>query len=157
MKTPIFVSDNQEKSNMRQNSVDLIIFVIANLANLLLIGVFLARAKGLMRVEYALGLFFIFLALPAGYGALVNSIHGREWWRILFPLLLVIFCVVELCFDYIFKLEFRSNKLLWPYLVSFYLATIGMVGYSFGIGKLYGFITLITYFLNLAATWYAHR
>jgi len=142
---------------MHVQSVDLILFITANLANLLLVAVFLARSRGKERLEYILGLLFILLALPAGFGAVVNSINGREWWTILFPLLLVGFCVIELCFDYIFKLDFRNNKLLWPYLISFYMASIGMVGYSFGIGKLYGFITLVTYFLNLAATWYGHR
>ena len=142
---------------MHVQSVDLILFITANLANLLLVAVFLARSRGKERLEYILGLLFILLALPAGFGAVVNSINGREWWTILFPLLLVGFCVIELCFDYIFKLDFRNNKLLWPYLISFYMASIGMVGYSFGMGKLFGFITLVTYFLNLAATWYAHR
>ena len=142
---------------MHVQSVDLTLFITANLANLLLVAIFLARSRGKERLEYILGLLFILLALPVGFGVVVNSINGREWWTILFPLLLVGFCVIELCFDYIFKLDFRNNKLLWPYLISFYMASIGMVGYSFGIGKLYGFITLVTYFLNLAATWYGHR
>jgi len=142
---------------MHVQSVDLTLFITANLANLLLVAIFLARSRGKERLEYILGLLFILLALPAGFGVVVNSIYRREWWTILFPLLLVGFCVIELCFDYIFKLDFRNNKLLWPYLISFYMASIGMVGYSFGMGKLFGFITLVTYFLNLAATWYGHR
>jgi hypothetical protein len=138
-------------------TIDLIIFIIANLANLLLVCIFLARSKRKESLEYILGLIFVFLALPAGIGAILNILTGREWWTILFPLLLVGFCAIELCFDYIFKLNFRNNALLWPYVISFYCASIGMVGYAFGIGKLYGFITLATYFLNLAATWYAYK
>ena len=133
------------------------IFIIANLGNLILIALFIARTRKKERVEFILGLIFVVLALPAGYGAVMNILGGRAWWTILFPFLLMAFCILELFFDYVFKLDFRNNALLWPYLILFYLASIAMVGYSFGVGKLYGFITLGTYFLTLAATWYAHR
>jgi hypothetical protein len=32
-----------------------------------------------------------------------------------------------------------------------------MIGYSFLTRELYGVITLVTYFLQLGATWYAYR
>ena len=133
------------------------IFIIANLANLILIALFIARARKKERAEFVLGLIFVVLALPAGFGGIMNILGGRAWWTILFPFLLTAFCILELFFDYVFKLDFRNNALLWPYLILFYMASIAMVGYSFGVGKLYGFITLGTYFLTLAATWYAHR
>ena len=72
---------------------------------------------------------------------------------IVLPLLLILFFVVELMFDYILKLSFRKTKLLWPYLFLYYLALMAMIGYSFSIGKPFGFVTLGTYFLNLLATW----
>ncbi len=71
--------------------IDIAIFVIANLINLLLIGIFLSRPKGLKKVEHVLGLF-----------------------------------------------------------------VVAMIGYSFLIGKTYGFVTLGTYFLGLFATWYSY-
>ena len=46
--------------------------------------------------------------------------------------------------------------MLGPYLALYYLGLLGMIGYAFGAGKLYGFITLATYFLNLAATGYSY-
>ena len=62
---------------------------------------------------------------------------------------------MELLLDYVFHIEFRTTGLLWPYLILYYVALISMVGYSFGIGKPYGFVTLATYMLNLGATGYA--
>ena len=85
-------------------TVDIAVFVIANLVNLLLIGLFLSRAQGLERVESILGLVVMALALPLGAA----------------------------------------------------VALMGMIGYSFSIGRPYGFITLGTYFLGLLATWYGH-
>jgi hypothetical protein len=33
---------------------------------------------------------------------------------------------------------------------------MGMIGYTFVFGKLFGFITLATYFINLASTAYSY-
>jgi len=63
---------------------------------------------------------------------------------------------VELFFDYIFHLPFRETNLLWPYLGVYYLGLLGMIGYAFVVRMMYGYMTLVTYFLNLLATWYAH-
>jgi hypothetical protein len=54
------------------------------------------------------------------------------------------------------KLDFRSTALLWPYLLVFYVALMGMIGYSFLIKKSFGYVTLCTYFLALLATWYSY-
>ncbi len=136
--------------------IDTAIFIIANLVNLLLVGIFLSRPKRLKRIEYVLGLIVVAMILPVCIAVILN-IHGkREWWTVVLPLILLSFLVIELLFDYILKLDFRRTKLLGPYLLVYYLALMAMIGYSFLIGKPYGFITLITYFLNLSATWYSY-
>lgn len=71
---------------------------------------------------------------------------------------LILFLVIELMFDYILKLDFRSTALLWAYIIVYYLGLMGMVGCSLLIGKPYGFVTLGTYSLNLfdlSVTWYS--
>ena len=135
--------------------VDITLFVIANLVNLLMVGIFLARPKGLERVEFVLGIVVVAMALPVGAAVISNILGKREWWTTVLPLLLLLFLVIELLFDYILKIDFRSTALLWPYIIVYYLGLMGMVGYSFLIGKPYGFVTLGTYFLNLFATWYS--
>lgn len=136
--------------------IDIAIFVIANLLNLLIIGIFLSRPKGLKRIEYGLGLIVVVMILPVGVAIVLNILGKRDWWTIVLPLILILFLVIELVFDYILKLNFRKTALLWPYLLLFYLALMAMIGYSFLIGKSYGFITLSTYFLTLLATWYSY-
>lgn len=136
--------------------IDLAVFIIANLVNLLLVGIFLARPGGLSKVEYVLGLVMVCLILPVGLAVLLNALAKREWWAVVLPLLLILFLVIELLLDYVLKLDFRTTALLWPYLAVFYIALMAMVGYSFLVGRVYGFITLGTYFLSLAATWYSY-
>jgi hypothetical protein len=136
--------------------IDLGVFTIANLVNLLLVGIFLSRPSGLVKVEYILGLVMVSLILPVGLAILLNAMARREWWTIVLPLLLILYLVIELLFDYILKLEFRNTALLWPYLLVFYVALMAMVGYSFLVKKSYGFVTLGTYFLGLLATWYSY-
>ncbi len=137
--------------------VDIAVFITAVLANVLMIGIFAARVKGMEKLEYYLGIIFVILILPAGYAVFQNLTDNREWWTYVLPLVLILFCLVELLFDYVLKLDFRNTALKWPYIVSFYAALFGMIGYSFLIGKTYGYIMLVLYFINLFATWRAHR
>ncbi len=136
--------------------IDITLFVVANLVNILLVGVFLSRPKGLKQVEHVLGIFLTVLAVPVVISVIVNIMGKREWWTIVLPSLLVVFLIVELILDYILKLDFRHTSLLWPYLLLYYVSLWGMIGYTFLIGTFYGGITLATYFLNLLATWYSY-
>jgi hypothetical protein len=136
--------------------VDFVFVVIANLVNLLVAALLVVRVRGWAKVERGLGIAVMAMALPVGAGIVLNALARRPWWTIALPALLVLFCAVELTLDYILKMDFRYTRLLWPYLTSYYLALIGMMGYSFGVGKLHGFTTLGTYLVNLAATWYSY-
>ena len=136
--------------------VDYALSAIANLVNILMIGIFLSRPRRLRRVEHALGIVLLTLAIPLTISIALNLVGKREWWTVVLPSLLVVFLTIELILDYILKLEFRNTRLLWPYLLLYYLSSWGMIGYTFLVGKPYGFITLVTYFLHLGATWYSY-
>ena len=135
---------------------DFSLFLIANAVNLLITGVFLARARGFERTEYVLGLAVVAMAMPVITIVLLNIMHQRDFWTIVLPLPLILYCLVELLLDYILKLDFRNTGLVWLYIPIFYLGLWGMIGYAFLIGRIYGFITLATYFISLFATWYGH-
>lgn len=142
--------------NLDFGAIDLGLVVIANLANLLLIGIFLSRPAGRDRLESVLGLVFVALALPLGAAVLLNALAGRLWWTIALPIPLIQFCGVELILDYLLKLDFRHSDLLRPYLILYYVSLVAMMGYTFGVGKIAGLITLAIYALNLGATWYSY-
>ena len=137
-------------------TVDGMLFVIAVLANLLMVGIFAAKARRLGRLQYALGIALETLALPLGLAVVLNALWGREWWTIALPVAMIAFLAVELLFDYVWKLDFRGNRLLGLYLALYYVGFIALTGYSFSLGKPYGFVALATYFANLAATAYSY-
>jgi hypothetical protein len=134
---------------------DLAVVIMANLANLLLVGMFLARAFGEPRLSRDLGTAVVVMAIPMAIAAVGNIMEGRDLWLVILPALVVLYCAVEFVLDYILKLDFRQTSLLWPYLGLYYLSLMGMIGYAFIISKPLGFVTLATYFVNLAATFYS--
>ena len=136
--------------------VDQVVVVAANLFNLLMTAIFLARPRGWKRFERIAGLVMVSLAVPLGTAAVLNLVNERPWWFVVLPLPLLLHCVAELLLDYVLKLDFRRTRLLGPYLALFYLGQWGLIGYAFVAKPLYGFVTLATYFLCLAATRYAH-
>lgn len=141
---------------MTRDLIDPAMVVVGNAFNILVIALFLARTARLRRAEWILGLAIVGLGLPAGAAALANIIEQREWWTIAFPLALLCYCVVELVADYLLRWDFRATRYLWAYLTLFYAAAIAMVGYSFGVHKQAGFLTLATYLLGLLAAWYSY-
>jgi hypothetical protein len=143
-------------SNLDFVTIDVGLVIIANLANLLLVGIFLSRPAGRDRLEFVLGLVFAALALPLAGAVLLNALAGRPWWTIALPIPLIQFCGVELILDYLLKLDFRHSDLLRPYLLLYYVSLVAMMGYAFGVAKAAGLVTLGTYTLNLGATWYSY-
>lgn len=132
--------------------VDLVVVIIANLTNLLLAVMFLFRARGRSRLGNGFGWVAVFLGIPLLAVIVLNALSGRPWWTLVLPGLLVLYDLVEFGLDHVFKFDFRRSRWLGPYLGLYYLALMGMIGYSFATGRLYGFITLSTYLINLAAT-----
>lgn len=136
--------------------LDLIVVISANLMNLLLAGMFLLRARNKPKPGQTLGWIAVGLSIPLGAATVVNLLAGRGWPFWLLPLLAVAYCLVELLLDGILKIDFRHSRLLGPYLLLYYLGLMALIGYAFLVGKPHGFVTLITYFINLAATAYSY-
>ena len=135
--------------------VDLAVFTLANLMNIIMVIIFLSRAAGATRSSIV-GLIWVGFIVVLSIVVFLNVRGRREWWTIALPALLIAFLILELILDYILQIDFRSTRLLGPYLLLYYAAILGMIGYSFQIGKLYGFITLLTYFINQIATFYSY-
>jgi len=141
---------------MNSVMVDKGIIMLANIFNLLVVGVFLSRSGGLRGIEWILGIIIALIALPVTMGIIVNVTAKRDWWTYVLPTHLVLYCLLEFILDYVIKVDFRNTGFLWFYLILFYIASLGMIGYSFGVSRLAGFITLGTYLLGLLASWYSY-
>jgi hypothetical protein len=132
--------------------VDFAVFAIANAVNLLLVVMFLARARRAQAVEQGVGLVVVAMAVPLAAASILNALGHRAWWTWGLPLFMIVFCIVEYVVDYARKIKFRDTRAMKPYLLLFYLALMSMIGYAFLLGKIYGYVTLATYFLHMAAT-----
>lgn len=143
---------------MKFKKIDILVFIIANIINFIMIGIFISRKFGLSKIEFGLGIFILSLFIPLSIIVYFNITNHRESWSYSLIIPILVFLIIELIFDYILKLDFRNiSYLLYPYIFVYYLGLLGMIGYSFGIGKIYGFITLSTYFMNLFATWFVKQ
>ena len=145
-----------DNSRPLETTIDQVMFAIANMMNVFMIYIFLSRT-GLFP---PLGIFWawiwsILIIVTLGV-VTVNIRLKRKWWYIALPGLLIVFLIFEILLDYVLDLEFRSSRLLGPYLLLYYFSLMGMIGYAFQIGRKRGFITLITYFLNQIATFYSY-
>ncbi len=136
---------------------DWVIIVSANVVNLLVALVFVARARKRELLEWWLGLFVVLMGAPVLLAALWNLSRGREAWTVYLPGILIAYLVAEFVLDYWLKISFRSNVLLWPYIVLFYAGQIAMISYASLIKRQLGLVTLATYFVSLGATWWANR
>lgn len=135
--------------------IDIGVFTVANLMNVIMVGVFIARTMktGHSPAVSAIWIIFIIILIVA---AIFNVREKRNWWTFVLPAILALFLVAEVVLDYILQIDFRNTKLLGPYLVLYYAGILGLIGYSFQIEKKYGFITLVTYFLSQAAALYSY-
>ena len=136
-----------------KRKLDLAVVVIVNLFNLMVVGLMLARVA---QIDYDLGVPLILMAVLLIAASLFNLIGKRDKWFTILPLILGVYLLTEWLLDYVFKIEFRSTWLLGPYLLLFYAGQMGMIGYAFLVKKSYGALTLVTYFLSLAATAYSY-
>ena len=135
--------------------VDLTVFILANLMNIIMVVIFLSRVAGVSRSSIV-GVIWVGFIIVLSIVVVLNVKGRRKWWTIALPSLMIAFLILELILDYFLQTDFRNTRLLGPYLFLYYAAILGMIGYTFQIGKIYGFITLLTYFMNQIATFYSY-
>lgn len=135
--------------------IDCIVVTLANLLNIIMVFIFYVRTRGAghpLVFGIVWGAFIV--VLTAAF--IMNIRAKRPWWSFILPMLLAIFLIVELMLDYVLQIEFRSTKLLGPYLLLYYVSIMGMIGYAFLTEKRLGFITLVTYFASQIAALYSY-
>jgi FtsH-binding integral membrane protein len=144
------------KSQTDYKKIDLIVVCIANLINVIMTILFTARIFGLSQVEYALGIVVMVMGFALGYVAFLNKENKREKWEVYLLIPIVLFFIVDLILDYVLSFDFRSTAIVGPYVLLYYVGLWGLIGYSFRFDKKWGFLTLATYFMNMALSVLAH-
>ncbi len=134
---------------------DLMFFITAVIANLLIVGIFIFRKKGKTEIERALGYIFLALLIPLAIVFIGYVMEGRELWILIYLIIAFTFWIFELALDYILKIEFRRKpRIHIPYVILYYIAFMGFIAISFVIDVIYGIIVIITYFAGIAALFY---
>ena len=136
--------------------IDLIVVYLANLINVIMSFLFVARISALSQVESVLGIVAMIIGFCLGHIAFINRRNKRDKWEtyLLFPIFL--FFVVELTLDYTLDFDFRSTALVGPYVLFYYVGLWGLIGYAFRFDKKWGFLTLVPYFLNMSLSVLQH-
>ncbi|TLN05667.1 hypothetical protein FDZ74_13430, partial [bacterium] len=119
-------------------SVDWVVVVCANGFHLLCLVMFWLRAQKRSAFGNRFGWAATALAIPLAGVAILNAIHQRGVWWVVLLLPVVVFALVETILDGLLKLNFRASRALALYLLLFYLAQFGLIGYAFLAGKGYG-------------------
>ena len=136
--------------------IDLIVVFTANLINIIMALLFVVRIYNLSQVEDILGIVVMIMGFGLGCIAFVNWRNKRDKWETYLLIPVFLFFIVELLLDYILNYDFRNTTLVGPYILFYYVALWGLIGYAFRFDKKWGFLTVATYFLNMVLSVLQH-
>lgn len=129
--------------------------VIAVGLNLLFIALLTARLSGRSTLEHWLGLIATTAVLPLGYLLATSFTHGRPPLYQIQIALMIVYLIVELLLDYIFKFDFRSVRwMAITYVMLFSGATGGMIGVASLAGRGWMYASLVTFIVTIALAFY---
>ena len=105
-------------------------FILGIISNLYLIIIFLVRNK--IALLQRIGWIYFLLAIPAVYGIFLVIKENKAVQYTMFLGVFLAFLAIEGLYDYILKIDFRTNfrknwKLLIPYLILYYAMSYGFV------------------------------
>jgi len=122
--------------------------IAANLINVLVISVLIARLSNRPKIEYWLGIILILSIIPLAYLFITAFGFKRHFLYFIQIGLMISYLVVELMLDYILKVDFRQNqRIVIPYIVLFFSGTGGMIGVASHAGKIWTIVTIISFLI----------
>ncbi len=138
-------------------SINLLGTIVANVNNIILCGIFLARIYKYPKIEYWLGIFFISSIIPLIIMFVSAFETKRELLYFIQLILMISFIILELLLDYIFKIDFRHNQsIVIPYILLFYASFGGMIGIATHSGKQWTIITVIIFLIMTVLSLFMH-
>ena len=141
----------------RVSAYDLVFVLTAVVFNLLIAGIFIARKKEHPELVKILGILWLSLAIPLVIVFISYLIVGRDPWIMIYYGFILLYILVELLFDYILKIEFRSKPILHvPYIILEYIALFGLIGISFAIDPTWGYVVSICFWILLGSLIYLY-
>ncbi|MBC8335946.1 MAG: hypothetical protein ISR59_00005 [Anaerolineales bacterium] len=137
---------------------DLLFVLSATIFNLLIAGIFIAQKQANPRLVRKFGVAWLLLAIP------LTVVYIRYWalskaaWIMIYFSFILFYMLVEWLLDYVFKYDFRTQKRTHiPYIILEYIALFGLLGISFAIDRIGGFIVTISFWVLLGCLIYLYR
>lgn len=122
--------------------------IAANLINVLVISVLIARLSNRPKIEYWLGIILILSIVPLAYLFITAFGFKRHFLYFIQIGLMITYLVVELMLDYILKVDFRQNqRIVLPYIMLFFSGTGGMIGVASHAGKVWTIVSIISFLI----------
>ena len=120
-------------------------------------GVYLASKFDNGVLLQTFGMIVVLLSIPFTI-SLIGHIKKKAEKKIIISLIIILlYLILEIVFDYILKIPFRDILALHiPYIIVFYAAAFSIIGVSFNINRKMGFIVLTTFWILIGCLIYMY-
>ena len=83
---------------------------------------------------------------------------GRDKWVLIGFGFVLLYMLVELLLDYVFKIEFREKLITHiPYIILEYIALFALIGISIDLNQTWGWVISISFWILMASLIYLYR
>ena len=122
--------------------------IVANLINVLVIAIFIARLSNSPKIEYWLGIILLLNIIPLVYLFITAFGFKRHFLYFIQIGLMITFLAAELTLDYVLKVDFRQTQwIAIPYVMLFFAGTGGMIGVASRAGKVWTMVTVASFLI----------
>ena len=147
----------QRPQTRLESRINLLGAVLANVINLTVISIFVARLLDDVDVGHWIGILVLLSIVPLVYLLRTAASLNRRRMYYLWVGLMIVFVVVEFLLDWWPKVDFRDNlSIIIPYVMLFFAATGGMIGVASLAGRKWAVITTAS-FLVMAVLTFVQR
>ena len=136
---------------------DFMFVLSATLFNLLIAAIFIAQKNENDRLVKTFGIAWLLLGIPLLIVFIEYLGEGKSVDLMAAFLFVLIYMVVELLLDYVFKYDFRAKHITHiPYILLEYVALFSLVVLSFDISQIWGAIVSVCFWILMGSLVYLY-
>jgi len=134
------------------------VFVVCSVAfNLLIVGIFIATKQVHPELRKIFGVAFVSLGIPFTVVFVRYLLQGRSLQTMVPFGFILLYIAIELLLDRILKVDFRQKPITHiPYIVLEYIALFSLIGISFSIDRIWGWIVSMAFWAVIGSLIYLY-